>query len=81
MIYAIDGTMPEPHPSTATPTLAEVCAKAGRGLRVVASHDGAIWYVRETATSAVYARGLTEADSLRYALDREPEPDAPKVAA
>ena len=75
------GTMPAPHPSTHTPTLAEVCAKAGRALRAVASQDGAIWYVRDRSTGEVYARGLTEADALRYALDREPEPVLPTEAA
>lgn len=75
------GTMPAPHPSKHTPTLDEVCVKSGRALRTVASQDGAIWYVRDRSTGEVYARGLTEADALRYALDREPEPAEPKGAA
>ena len=65
---AFIGTMPAPHPGGRVPTIDEVSAKRGDVLRAVASHDGAIWYVRDPA-GCVVARGLTEADALRYAWD------------
>ena len=65
---AIIGTMPAPHPGGRVPTIDELTAKRGGALRVVASHDSAIWYVRDSA-GCVVARGLTEADALRYAWD------------
>lgn len=62
------GTMPAPHPGGRVPTIAELSAVRGDALRAVASHDGAIWYVRDSA-GCVVARGLTEPDALRYAAD------------
>lgn len=60
--------MPEPHRGGRVPTIPELSAARGDALRAVASHDGAIWYVRDS-TGCVVARGLTEPDALRYAAD------------